>query len=141
MAKRTVKLLGEPIQNEDDKAAAAITPGMLVNWNGSGDLVPYATAGATGAVAKAFAMEREEMGNDMDVPYAIGDTVKVGVFHSGCRVNALIATGQNIAKGNLLQTGVTGTLAIFAAGTPVARALEAVNNASGSNARLRVEIL
>ncbi len=140
MAKRTVKLLGEPTQNEDDKAAAAITPGMLVNFNGSGDLVPHATAG--GQAARAFALEREEMANDIDTPYAIGDTVKVGVFPPGTRVNALIATGQNITKGNFLESGaVAGTLRVFAAGIVLARALESVNNASGSNARLRVEIM
>lgn len=141
MAKRTVKLLGEPIQDEDDKAAAAITPGMLVNWNGSGDLVPHATAAATGRLAATFAMEREEMGQDIDTPYAIGDTVKVGFFYPGCRVNALIATGVNVGKGALLESAGNGTLRLATTGSAVARALEAINNASGVNARLRAQVL
>jgi hypothetical protein len=140
MAKRTIKLLGEPIQNEDDKAASAITPGMIVTWNGSGDLIPHATAG--GQAARAFALEREEMGNDIDDAYATGDTVKVGVFGPGCRVNALIANTVNAAKGNFLEVGATaGTLRVFTTGVVVARALESLNNTSGANARLRVEIM
>jgi hypothetical protein len=140
MAKRTVKLLGEPIQDEDDKAAAAITPGMLVNWNGSGDLVPHATAAAT-VVASTFAMEREEMANDIDTAYAIGDTVKVGFFGPGCRVNALVANAVNVAKGATLESAGNGTLRAVTTGKPVARALEAINNTSGANARLRVQII
>src|SRR4051812_32685059 len=140
MAKRTIKLLGEPIQNEDDKAAAAITPGMIVTFDGAGNLIPHATAG--GQAARAFAMEREGMGGDIDDVYAIGDTVKVGAFYQGCRVNALIANTVNVAKGNFLEVGATaGTLRLFATGVVVARALESVNNTSGANARLRVEIM
>ena len=46
MAKLTVILLGNDLvtQNEDDKAAAIITPGMLLNYDGSGDLIPNGTA-------------------------------------------------------------------------------------------------
>jgi hypothetical protein len=137
MAKLSVKLLGEPIQNEDDKAAAAITPGMLVNWNGSGDLVPHATAG--GNTARAFALEREEAGQDMNTVYAIGDTVKVGVFYSGCRVNAIIGV-VNATKGALLESDGTSKLRLFTTGTVIGRSLEALNNAAGT-ARLRVEIM
>jgi hypothetical protein len=137
MAKLTVKLLGEPIQNEDDKAAAAITPGMLVNFDGSGNLVPHATAG--GNAARAFALEREEAGQDMNTVYAIGDTVKVGTFYPGCRVNAIIGV-VNAVKGNFLESDGTGKLRVLTTGVPLARAIESLNNASGT-ARLRVEIV
>jgi hypothetical protein len=139
MAKRSVILLGNEhvIQNEDDKAAAAITPGMLVNFNGAGDLVPHATAGA--AAARAFALEREEAGGDIDNVYAIGDTVKVGVCAPGVRVNALIGV-VNATKGALLESDGTGKLRLLAAGVAIAWAIEALNNAAGV-ARLRVEVL
>jgi hypothetical protein len=139
MAKRVIALMGQPLQNEDAAAAAAITPGMLVSVNGSGLWIPHGTALA--AAARNFAMERDEMGKDMDTPYAIGDTVKVGAFSQGMRVNALIATGVNAAVGALLESAGNGTLRVLTTGVALARALEAVNNASGSNARLRVEIL
>jgi len=91
MAKRTIKLLGETIQNEDDKAAEAITPGMLVTYNGSGNWIKHNVAIGAG-VPFRVALEREEMGKDIDVAYAINDTVKVGVFPTGARVNLLVAT-------------------------------------------------
>lgn len=137
-AKRTILLLGQPVYNEDGAAAEAITPGMLVA--GITSLTKYATA--AGNAPRAFAMERDEMGKGIDDDYAVGDTVKVGVFPPGSHVLALIATGQNIAAGALLEAGaVAGTLRVFAAGVVLARALEAVNNASGVNARIRVEIM
>jgi hypothetical protein len=140
MAKRTVVLLGNEhvIQNEDDKAAAAITPGMLVNFDGSGNLVPHATVTAV-PVAKTFALEREEGGQDFDVPYAIGETVKVGHLRSGIRIAAIIGV-VNASKGSMLESDGTGKLRVLTTGTAIARSLEALNNASGT-ARLRVEIL
>jgi hypothetical protein len=139
MSKLTVVLLGydSVIQNEDDKAAAAITPGMLVNYNGSGDIVPHATAG--GAHSRMFALEREEAGGDMNNVYAIGDTVKVGVCPPGTRVNALIGV-VNATKGALLESDGAGKLRLLTTGVPVAQALESLNNASGV-ARLRVQVV
>lgn len=140
MPKRLIKLLGEPIQNEDYKAAAAITPGMLVDLNGGGDLVPHATAG--GYTTRWFAMEREEMGMDIDTTYATGDTVKVGAFGPGTRVNALLASGISVAKGGYLESNGDGSLRAYAAGTRLARALEAIDNtASTSLARIRAEVV
>lgn len=144
MAKRTVILLGYELvtQNDDDKAAAAIMPGMLVNFNGSGDLVPHASAAPTVRHAATFALEREEMGGDFDTAYAVGDTVKVGFCAPGVRVSALVATGAPaISKGSLLESAGNGTLRLATTGVPCARALEALTNTSGSNARLRVEVI
>jgi hypothetical protein len=135
--KRLIKLLGEPIQNEDDKAAEAITPGHLVAFNVSGDLVKHASA--AGITPAAFALEREYMGDDIDTAYAIGDTVAVGVFYPGCRVNALIASGVNVAKGDLLESAGDGTLRARTSGHTLGRALEAANVTALS--RLRVEII
>lgn len=139
MARRVIALFGPRHQSEDWAAAAAITPGMLVARNGSGLLIPHGTAG--GAAARDFAMERDEMGKDIDTAYAIGDTVKVGHFAQGDRVNALIANAVNAAVNSLLESAGNGTLRVLTTGVAIATALEAVNNTSGSNARLRVEIL
>jgi len=140
MAKRVISLMGQPIQNEDAAAAEAITPGQLVTLNGSGLLIKHATS--AGVAARNFAMERDEMGDNIDVPYAIGDTVKVGAFHQGCRVNAFIASGQNIALGAFLESAGGGNLKVISGNFPVGRALEAVNNTAGPGAaRIRVEIV
>lgn len=139
MAKLTVVLLGmdSVIQNEDDKAAAAITPGMLVAYDGSGNLIPHGTAG--GNAARMFALEREEAGGDFDDLYAIGDTVKVGYCPPGVRIAALIGV-VNATKGALLESDGTGKLRLLAAGTAIAQSLQALNNAAGV-ARLRVQII
>lgn len=161
MAKHNIKLLGDPIQNEDDKAAEAITPGMLVTWNGSGNLIKHNVAG--GNAQKAFALEREEMGRGaggvggaalnsaIDTAYAINDTVKVGVFHPGCRVYALVATGAPaIVKGDFVESDgagrvrksvVNAAIADTTRNGTVGRALEALTNVSGVDARLRIEIM
>lgn len=136
MARRLIKLLGEPQQNESDKAAEAITPGHLVNFDSNGDLVKHATAG--GDAMPAFAMEREEAGQDIDTAYAIDDVVKVGVFYTGCHVNAIIASGVSVVKGDFMESAGNGTLRKRASGVRLSRALEVVN--ATSTTRLRVEI-
>ena len=140
MAKLTVVLLGNELvtQNEDNKAAEAITPGHLINYDSNGDWVKHATAG--GDTARRFALEREELGQDMNDDYAIADTVKAGLCPRGVRVNSIIASGQNITKGNFLESAGDGTLRVLAAGTRLAQALESINANAGA-ARLRVEIV
>lgn len=140
MAKRVIALLGHPIQNEDGAANEAITPGMLITRNGSGLWIKHATAAAV-PPCREYAMERDEMGNNIDVAYAIGDTVKAGAFSPGMRVNALIANGVNVGIGAKLESAGNGTLRAVTTGTAIAEALEAVNNTSGANARLRVQVL
>ncbi len=134
----TIALLGQPKINEDGVATAVITPGMLVD--GVTTVAPHAVVG--GLCARAFALERDEMGKSITDDYAVGDTVKVGVFGKGDRVLALIASGQNIAENNQLESAGDGTLRILAAGVALARSLEAVDNSAGpANAAIRVEIL
>lgn len=110
MARRVIALLGEPtIGPDEDKAAEAITPGNLLNWDGSGDLIKHDVAG--GRAEPIFALERDEMGKDIDQPYAVGDAVKVGAFAKGMRVLAIVAAGAPaIAKGDWLESAGDGTL-------------------------------
>jgi hypothetical protein len=140
MANRVILLMGQPIQNEDAAAAEAITPGQLVALNGSGLVIKQATASI--ATSRTFAMERDEMGNDIDTDYAIGDTVKVGAFHQGERVLGFIASGQNISVGDMLESAGGGNLKVFGSGVVLAKALESVNNTAGPGAaRIRLEIV
>jgi hypothetical protein len=138
---RVIKLLGEPIQNEDNVAAAAITPGMLVDFDAGGNLVPHATAADTEVVA-VFAMHREEAGKTIDDAYAIGDVVKVGHFGPGTRVHAFLAAGENVAKGALLESAGDGSLQAATVGKAIFRAYEAVNNGAGVDmVRIIVEVI
>ena len=141
MAKRTILLMGDPIFNEDDKAAEAITPGMTMTFNGSGNLVKGPAAAANAALA--FAAERDEMGKSIDDDYAVGDTVKTFVPRSGDRVNALVpAAAAAIVKGDLLEAAGGGMFRKLAAGVALVRSLDTLDNsAGGSAARIRVEVL
>jgi len=140
MARRTIVLKGGPPQiDEQESALEAITPGHLVELTTTG--VKKNTDDAAN-VAAAFALEREELGRDIDVAYAIGDKVKVGTFHPGQRVNAFLASGQNVAKGAYLTGNTTGLLsaASVSASVRLARALESVNSTNDAT-RIRVEIV
>jgi hypothetical protein len=146
MAKRVIILRGEPLVNEDGVASAAIKPGYLVD--GVLSIAPHASAG--GECPRTFALDREEMGAGIDdthritptvsSDYAIGDTVKVGSFAPGMRVNALIASGQNITINDRLESAGNGTLRKFAAGVILGRALE-TTGAVTALTRLRTEII
>lgn len=149
MARRVIALKGGlPVINEEDVQAvgAAIIPGHLLEIDGSGDLIKNTAAVAN--ISPMFALERDEMGQDIDEAYADGDRVKVGVFHPGQRVYAFLASGHNVAKGAYLLgdaaadgllslTGVTAQLRI-------ARAVEAVDTSGSApvaGTRIRVEIV
>lgn len=138
MASRVIVLQGQPILNEDGAAGEAITPGHLVQ--GTTTILKHATAGAD--AARRFALEQDMLGKDIDEAYAVGDTVQVGAFKGGDAVNAIIASGQDIAADQYLESAGDGTLRAHASGTRIARAKEAVDNSAGpSTARLRVEIV
>ena len=142
MASDSVTLLGTPIVTEDKTAATAITPGWLVDISTT-TVVKHATAAST--ALPRFALERDELGSEMSVDYATGDYVKVGVFSSGMRVNALIGSGVTTAVGSFMCSNGDGTLAVLGTSSNttnaerqsvVGQALE-VKSAAG---RLRVEI-
>jgi hypothetical protein len=147
--KRVIKLLGEPIQTEEDKVYTGntITPGMILSHHSSGDLVPHATA--AGIWNREVAMHREEgvgstfgTSNDIDSDYVAGETVKVGCFPPGTRFNALLKSGENIAKGDYLESAAGGYLRKYGSGVRLAYAREAIDNSAGlTPARLRVTVV
>lgn len=149
---KTILLRGAPAGREG-KAGGTITPGMLLTVNSSGAIVAHATAGA--AANAWFARENELVGKTIDGTYASGDTVLYWSCKPGDQIYALLETGANVAVGALLQSNGLGAFepavaasqagtepfAVTFPGTPIVRALEAVNNSSGANARIRVEVL
>lgn len=136
MASKAVMLRGEPNVDEQNAASAAITPGMLIEKN-SGQWRPHATAG--GAAHKVFALERDELGNDMDTAYAASDRVKAAYCAPGDKVNAILNSGETVAEGALLESNGDGRLR---AGTtnPVARA-GAAGSAGSAHYRLPVWVI
>lgn len=111
MASKVIALRGTPMVDEQFDASAAITPGHLIELfdvSGVGEWRKHGTAAAN--TAKAFALERDELGKEITVAYATNDKVKAGFFAPGMMVNALIASGQNLNVGDFLESAGNGTL-------------------------------
>lgn len=150
MANQNVVLLGQPIWDEDNKAAEVITPGHLVAMDGSGNIVKHPTLG--GFAPATFADARHEMGagriNSMSGAYsvtntyAVNDVVKVAHCYPGMRVYAWIASGVSVTKGNFMQSAGDGTLMVqTSTNHRVARSLETKVAAFTGLTQLRVEIV
>jgi hypothetical protein len=151
MAPKTVLLKGDPIRKEG-KAGGAITPGHLIDFDSSGDLVVHATAG--GNAQPRFAIEEDFIGDGIDTAYADDSNVQYVVARQGDEMYAILTTSQTIAKGAALESAGDGTLrahtplAIAEGGTAnktayadavVGYALEAVTTTSATK-RIRVEV-
>lgn len=149
--RNSIVLRGDYVQKEG-KASVAVRPGMLVEFDGNSvgttlGVRPCTKAGVgLGATRKAFALENDLVGQGIDDNYDISDTVRYGVFQRGAEVQALLATGNNVAIGDALASNGAGNLkkAATTVGADdeeiVCYAMEALNNSSGSDARLRVEV-
>lgn len=125
MNQRVIKLLGEPTQNEDHTASEAILPGHLVQRATDGTVAKHATAGVTTKVPVLIALEREEMGQGVEVAYAISDKVKIGHFGAGTRFAGYVASGQNLNIGSRVESDGAGGFRVLASGAPLAVSLEA----------------
>lgn len=150
----TITLRGDPIGSEARaKASEAIKPGMLVQLHTDGTLKKHATAAAP--TQAAFVREMDIAGGSIDDAYEDGDTVLFSVFRPGDWVYAFLVagTGGDVVVGDLLESAGDGSLrkstfgtgsAAAAAASPIARALEAIDNDPGTGSaavRIRVEVL
>lgn len=138
----TISLGGDGVLVNDLPASAAITPGQLIERHYSSGMKwrKHATAGGGGQ--KAFALQPSMLNKTITDDYASGDLVEAMIGYPGATFYALIASGQNITGGALLESAGNGTLRVFASGVQIAIALESVNNSAGpADARIRVEAL
>lgn len=125
----------------------AVTPGHLLELGGGNDLQKHATA--AGNAAPMFALENDLVGDGIDNAYAAGETVQYVIAQPGAVIYALLAYGENVAIGAMLESASAGALQASVADSSdvqteaiVARALEAVNNTTtDSEARIKVEVL
>jgi hypothetical protein len=151
---KTIPLKGRGIR-EEAPAGGTITPGDLVAFNSSGNLIRHATAKAD--CARLFAFENELIGKGIDENYAQNDLVQAEHMPRGGQVYARVAAGAAaITKGDLLESAGDGTLrkrtaesqlttgnyTYTSAGAAIAQALETLDNSGSSDpARLKVMIL
>lgn len=124
MARNTMLLQAVPLTNEDfkAKAAEAILPGHLLDFTGTntGEVEKHGTAAVN--ALPMFALPREEAGEGIVtlVAYGDGEFVKVGYFHTGEKIQARIASGQDLDEGDFLESAGDGTLRVLAASAATA---------------------
>lgn len=134
---KTIALKGGYIRKEGE-ASAAITPGHLIEFGGAADVRVHATAG--GQARRAFALENDLIGRDIDDAYAAGDVVQYGVFVPGAEVYAKLQAAETCTKGDALESAGDGTLQVSSTpveGSIVAWALETV---SVAGSRVKAEV-
>ena len=149
-----ILLKGDPIPKEYALMSSVdITPGMLCEITTTGKIRPHATAG--GNASPLFAQQAfSNPERDIDDAYTADDEQVHALYcRRGDEIYALLATGNNVAIGALLESNGAGALRAYTAPDPdsdsgtimessaICRAKEAVNNSSGSNARIRVEVI
>jgi hypothetical protein len=133
-----------PEGQRDGTATETIKPGYLVkgvlgrqaDGDGQGPEVRSRSSATNSARASTT---RTRATGTISAFYASGDKVKVGVFKSGDEVLGYVASGQNIAEDDLLESNGDGTFKEGSA-NPIARALETLGARHGGPRR-RVQIL
>lgn len=132
-------------------AAAAITPGHVVELTSSNTVQKCATA--AGKWAKMVAVEDALQGKGINDNYAAADKVQVAVCHAGDVINFLLEDEENVVVGDYIEVATGGRVRKFTSGTPIGIATEAVNlstlpegsesSAGGTyyNPRIKVQII
>jgi hypothetical protein len=121
-------------------ATASITPGHLLNYDASGNLIKHAVAG--GDWQGIVAVEDDHNAKDIDTAYVSGDYVQGEQVDRGCDIYGLVpAAAAAIARNGPLKSNGDGTvIAQGGTGVIIGWALEAVDN-SGGGAAARIKIM
>jgi len=147
MAKNTIKLKKYSDIIEEYEAGGTITPGMLVALNSSGKVIAHNSAGEF--AEKIFALENELEGEGIDDDYSSGDQVQCWVAGRGDQVYAILADGENVSIGDILESDGAGALQKASTetagsatypGSVVAVALEAVSTSGSPTAVARIKV-
>lgn len=138
----TIYLGGPRTEIGDMAAKEVITPGHLVervNTAGVWQWQKHTTAGGPGS--RSVATEQSMLNKGVDDNYAAGDLMEVTEAAGGTNMWMFIASGQNIAYGDQLESAGNGTLRKQAdTGIPLFVALETKANVVVLT-RIRVEVL
>lgn len=113
MAYNTIKVKKYSDNVEELIAAAAITPGMLVEVTSAGKVQAHSSAGQN-ALPK-FALEDELQGKTINEDYSANDPVQVWTPYRGDLVYAILADGENASIGSELESNGDGTLRVHTA--------------------------
>lgn len=105
---KTIKAKSYLDINNEFAAAAAITPGMLIELTSAGTVQAHSNAGQN--AIKMFATEDALQGNSVDDAYAAADLVQCWCPVPGDQVSAILADGENVAIGDFLESNGAGKL-------------------------------
>lgn len=144
MAPNTVLLNVRNRHEKDYPLASAsfpILPGMLVELNADRHAIPHDAAGVIPAPIFVAVEMPIRSGSDIDTAYDVtGEVVPLHAALSGDLLYMMLEAGENVAKGDLLESSGNGHLRVGS--TAIGRAVEAVNNSAGyDGTRIRVEVL
>jgi hypothetical protein len=124
---------------EEYEAAAAITPGMLLELTSAGKVQAHSGAGQN--ALPMFALENELEGEGIGDAYAADDKVQTWIPVRGEMVYAILADGNNVSIGDYLESNGAGYLqkhetdsadVVEYPNAIVAQALEAVDTSGSS---------
>lgn len=124
--------------SEERVVTADTAPGTLVIVNNTTDqFVPHNDAGGRGSF---FVLNEDFISQqDTDTNIRAGDIGVAYYPYEKYRFAALLATGNNVSRGQALASNGTGQLRVAQAGEEVLfYAMETYNNDTGSNQLLRV---
>ena len=93
---------------EEYKASAGITPGMLVELIAAGTIRKHGNAGQTALVM--FAIEDALQGKGITEAYVANDICRVWIPQRGDIGNVLLADGETVVIGDLLESDGAGRL-------------------------------
>ena len=149
MAYKTIAVKDYSNIRNEATAAAAITPGHMVELTSAGKVQKQSTSGKF--AENAFALEDELQGNEIGDAYASGALVQYGIFRSGDEVYAWLKDGETVVIGDQLMPDGAGQLvkltsdssAVITEVHPKAVALEALDlsNSAVAAGRILVRIL
>jgi hypothetical protein len=134
----TIKLKSFVDITKEHTSGGTIYPGMLIAL-GSGDTVAAHAVAGGNARPVMFALEDSLQGKGIGDAYASGDKVQAWYPVPGEEVYAVLADGQSVVIGDLLESNGNGYLRKYVAiadypGKIVARADEACNLSESSGA-------
>lgn len=101
---------GERTQINDLACSEAVTPGHLVERFNNGGIIRWRKATTDIAGPAALATEHSMANKGVADAYAANDLLEVSILHAGASGWAYIASGQNVAAGDLLGSAGGGTL-------------------------------
>lgn len=102
-----VHLIGD-FRREEAPAASTITPGMLVEYDSTGDFRAHSTEG--GEALRIFAEVDALQGKTLSDDYSADDLVSANVEVPGNEVQAMLKLGENVSIGDELISAGDGTL-------------------------------